>query len=59
MVKFIEVLHVSKDDVLLVDDSWRNFLNSTGHFPQIGLQIEKNKNNPQDEDAETFHREKL
>lgn len=41
MVEFIEVLHISKYDVLLVDDSWRNLFNSTGHFPQIGLQIEK------------------
>lgn len=41
MMELIEVLHVSKDDVLLVDDSWRNLLNSTGHFPQIGLQREK------------------
>ena len=38
MVEFIEVLHVAKDDVLLIDDSWRNLLNSAGHLPQIGLQ---------------------
>lgn len=38
MVEFIEVLHVAKDDVLLIDDSWRNLLNSTGHLPQVGLQ---------------------
>lgn len=41
MVEFIEVLHVAKDDVLLIDDSWRNLLNSTGHLPQVGLQCEK------------------
>lgn len=38
MVEFIEVLHVAKDDVLLIDDSWRNLLNSTGHLPLVGLQ---------------------
>lgn len=37
VVEFIKVLHVSEDDVLLVDDSWRNLLDSAGHFPQIGL----------------------
>lgn len=41
VVEFIEVLHVSKDDVLLVDDSWRNLLNSTGHLPQVGLHGDK------------------
>lgn len=37
VVEFIKVLHVSEDDVLLVDDSWRNLLDSAGHFPQVGL----------------------
>lgn len=37
VVEFIEVLHVSKDDVLLVDDSWRNLLHPAGHLPQVGL----------------------
>lgn len=41
MVKFKEVLHVPKDDVLLVDDSWRNLLDPTGHLPQVGLHREK------------------
>jgi len=42
LVELKEVLHVSKDDALLVDDSWRNLLNSTGHLPQVGLREEKN-----------------
>lgn len=37
VVEFVKVLHVPEDDVLLVDDSRRNLLNSTGHFPQVGL----------------------
>ncbi len=41
MVEFIEILHVSEDDVLLVDDSWRNLLNTAGHLPQVGLHGEK------------------
>lgn len=41
MVEFIKVLHVSKDDVLLVEDPWRNLLHSTGHLPQVGLQWRK------------------
>jgi len=41
MVKFIEVLHVSKDDVFLVDDPWRNLLDPTGHLPQVSLHKEE------------------
>ena len=37
MVELKEVLHVPEDDVLLVDDPWRDLLHSTGHLPQIGL----------------------
>lgn len=44
MMKFIEVLHVSKYDVLLVYDSWRNLFNSTGHLPQVSLHEETKKN---------------
>lgn len=40
-MEFKEVLHVSEDDVLLVDDPWRNLLDSTGHFPQVGLHRKK------------------
>lgn len=36
-MKLIEILHVPKDDVLLVDNSWRNFLHTAGHFPQVRL----------------------
>lgn len=38
IVEFKEVLYVSKDDMLLVDNSWRNLLHPTGHLPQVGLQ---------------------
>lgn len=37
VMKLIEILHVPKDDVLLVDNSWRNFLHTAGHFPQVCL----------------------
>lgn len=37
MVEFVEVLHVSKDDVLFIDDSWRNLLHSARHLPQVSL----------------------
>lgn len=36
-MKLIEVLHVPKDDVFLVDDAMRNLLHATGHFPQVRL----------------------
>lgn len=41
VVEFIEVLHVSKNNVLFVDDSWRNLLNPTGHLPQVSLRDER------------------
>lgn len=41
VVEFVEVLHVSEDDVLLVDDPWWDLLNATGHLPQIRLHREK------------------
>lgn len=37
VVELVKVLHVPEDDVLLVDDPWRNLLHSAGHFPQVGL----------------------
>lgn len=37
VVKLVEVLHVSKDDVLLVDDARRNLLHTAGHLPQVCL----------------------
>lgn len=43
VVEFVEVLHVSEDDVLLVDDSWRNLLDSAGHLPQVGLCTERRR----------------
>lgn len=43
VVEFVEVLHVSEDDVLLVDDSWRNLLHSAGHLPQVGLPRDNKK----------------
>lgn len=42
VMEFIQVLHIAEDDVLFVDDPWRDFLNTTGHFPEIRLR--KNKN---------------
>lgn len=41
VVEFVEVLHVSEDDVFLVDDPWWDLLNATGHLPQIRLHREK------------------
>lgn len=41
VVEFVEVLHVSEDDVLLVDDPWWDLLNAAGHLPQIRLHREK------------------
>lgn len=38
VMKLIQVLHVPKNDVFLVDNARRNLLNAAGHFPQISLQ---------------------
>lgn len=38
MVELVEVLHVPKDDVLLVDNSSGNLLHAAGHLPQVRLQ---------------------
>lgn len=37
VMKVINVLHVAKDDMLLVGDAWRNLLHAVGHLPQVGL----------------------
>lgn len=37
VVEFVEVLHVSKDDVLFVDDSRWNLFDPARHLPQVGL----------------------
>lgn len=37
-MELVEVLHVPKDDVLLVDYSCRNLLHTAGHLPQVRLQ---------------------
>lgn len=37
VMKVIYVLHVAKDDMLLVGDAWRNLLHTVGHLPQVGL----------------------
>lgn len=37
VMKVIYVLHVAKDDMLLVGDAWRNLLHAVGHLPQVGL----------------------
>lgn len=42
-MKFIEVLHVAENDVLFVDDTWWDFLYTTGHFPEIRLQKSRAK----------------
>lgn len=45
MVEFKEVLHVSEDDVLLVNDARRNLLDSARHLPKVSLhEGKKNKN---------------
>ena len=36
-MELVEVLHVPKDDVFLVDNTRRNLLHATGHLPQVGL----------------------
>lgn len=36
-MEVINLLDVSKDDVLFVGDSCRDFLDATGHLPQIRL----------------------
>lgn len=41
MVELEEVLHVSEDDVLLVDDARRDLLHAAGHLPQIRLHGER------------------
>lgn len=41
MVELIEVLHVTKNDMLFVDYPWRDLLHATGHLPQIGLDEQK------------------
>lgn len=53
MVEFKEVLHVSEDDVLLVNDARRNLLDSARHLPKVSLhEGKKNKNiNPQKRDT--------
>lgn len=33
VMKVINVLHVAKDDMLLVGDAWRNLLHAVGHLP--------------------------
>lgn len=33
VMKVINVLHVAKDDMLLVGDAWRNLLHTVGHLP--------------------------
>jgi hypothetical protein len=38
VVELVEVQHVAKDDVLFVDDAWRDLLNTAGHLPQVGLE---------------------
>lgn len=38
MVELVEVQHVAKDDVLFIDDAWRDLLNTAGHLPQVGLE---------------------
>lgn len=38
MVELVEVLHVPKDDVLLVDNSSGNLLHAARHLPQVRLQ---------------------
>lgn len=38
MVELVEVLHVPKDDVLLVDNPSGNLLHAAGHLPQVRLQ---------------------
>lgn len=45
VVEFVEVLHISEDDVLFVDDPWWNLLNATGHLPQIRLHRERRRQN--------------
>lgn len=37
-MELIEVHHVSKDDVFLVDDARRDLLYPTGHLPQVRLE---------------------
>lgn len=37
VMKVIYVLHVAKDDMLLVGDARRNLLHTVGHLPQVGL----------------------
>lgn len=41
VVELVEILHVPKDDVLLVDDPRRDLLHATGHFPQVRLHREQ------------------
>lgn len=36
-MKLVEVLHVAKDDVFLVDNARRYLLHAAGHLPQVGL----------------------
>lgn len=37
VMKLVEVLHVPKDDVFLVDYTRRNLLHTAGHLPQVRL----------------------
>lgn len=37
VVEVVDLLHVAKDDVLLVGDARRKFLHAVGHLPQVVL----------------------
>lgn len=37
VVEVVDVLHVAKDNLLLVGDAWRNFFHPIGHLPQVRL----------------------
>lgn len=37
VMKLVEVLHVAKDNVFLVDNTRRNLLHTAGHLPQVRL----------------------
>lgn len=38
MMEFIKILHVPKDDVLLIEDSRGDLLHPARHLPQVSLQ---------------------
>ncbi len=40
-MELVEVLHVTKNDMLFINDPWWDLLHATGHLPQICLNERK------------------